>query len=470
MHALVTLIALTALSGSALAQSGLFVTTTDFASGSAAYLPAGDTQAQSNLLNLHSDTVVRYYQGRIYVVNRLGQDNVLVLEESDPRTPVLQFSTGNGTNPHDIAFASPSKAYISRYDDTQVLIVNPQDGSELGTIDLGAFADVDGAPEMSQMAIVGDRLYVACQLQDRDAGFVPAAQGILVVIDTNTDTLIDMDPDTDGVQAWTLTAGNPTSVVAAGNRLVIAEVAGFGDTAGGIEVLDLAAGTSQGLVVSEVALGGDINFLDLASADKAYVIASDENFANHVFPVDLANGTVGDRLANHSTGFTPSLAVDGKRLIVADRGTFSDPDAGGLTFYDTDTDQLIAGPINTGLPPSSIAVLSDAPVPVPTAVEEETGLALPEQSDLGLVYPNPFNAEALIPFEIADAQTSVELAVYDLLGRRVRTLFAGALPAGEHRYTWDGRSDNGLTTGSGSYFVELRQGERRQARKMTLLK
>ena len=66
--------------------------------------------------------------------------------------------------------------------------------------------------------------------------------------------------------------------------------------------------------------------------------------------------------------------------------------------------------------------------------------------------------------------TSVELTVYDLLGRRVRTLFTGVLPAGEHRYTWDGRGDNGITAGSGSYFVELRQGEKRQAQKMTLLK
>ena len=128
MNILFTFITFAALSSGALAQSGLFVTTTDFASGSAAYLPSGAAEAQTNLLNLHSDTIVRYYQGQIYVVNRLGQDNVLVLDESDPRTPLLQFSTGNGTNPHDIAFVSPSKAYISRYDDTQVLIVNPEDG------------------------------------------------------------------------------------------------------------------------------------------------------------------------------------------------------------------------------------------------------------------------------------------------------------------------------------------------------
>ncbi|MBT6904323.1 MAG: hypothetical protein HOA27_09160, partial [Gemmatimonadetes bacterium] len=76
MNILFTFITFAALSSGALAQSGLFVTTTDFASGSAAHLPSSATEAQTNLLNLHSDTIVRYYQGRIYVVNRLGQDNV----------------------------------------------------------------------------------------------------------------------------------------------------------------------------------------------------------------------------------------------------------------------------------------------------------------------------------------------------------------------------------------------------------
>ena len=470
MRKLFASLALFVLGDHAAAQSGLFVTTTDFVSGSAAYLQSGALEAEVNLLNLHSDTVVRYYQGRIYVVNRLGQDNILVIDENDPRTPVLQFSTGNGTNPHDIAFASASKAYISRYDDTRILIVNPQDGSELGTVDLGAFADVDGAPEMSQMAIVDDRLYVACQLQDRDAGFVPAARGILVVVDIETDQLVDMDPAVDGVQARLLAAGNPTSVVAVGTQLVVAEVAGFGDLAGGIEVIDLQDGSSRGLVVSEADLGGDINFLALSSASKGYAVVSDVNFANHVYPVDLSSGVVHAKLASHSTGFTPSLAVDGQRLIIADRGTFDNPDGGGLLFYDTETDQLVAGPISTGLPPASIAVLSDAPIPVSTNVEEGTGQVLPDQSSLGLVYPNPFNAETLIPIGLSDSNAPIELSVYDLLGRRVRTLFAGILPAGEHRYTWNGHSDSGLEAGSGAYLVELRHGKNRQMRKVTLLK
>ena len=103
-------------------------------------------------------------------------------------------------------------------------------------------------------------------------------------------------------------------------------------------------------------------------------------------------------------------------------------------------------------------------------VEERTGQILPDRSSLGLAYPNPFNAQTLIPIELVDSNASVELNVYDLLGRRVRTLFAGILPAGEHRYAWNGRSESGLDVGSGAYFGELRHGNNRQMRRVTLLK
>ena len=47
---------------------------------------------------------------------------------------------------------------------TELLIVDPRDGRELGTVDLSLFGDEDGLPEMAEMAVVGSRLYIACQL------------------------------------------------------------------------------------------------------------------------------------------------------------------------------------------------------------------------------------------------------------------------------------------------------------------
>jgi hypothetical protein len=53
------------------------------------------------------------------------------------------------------------------------------------------------------------------------------------------------------------------------------------------------------------------------------------------------------------------------------------------------------------------------------------------------------------------ARMPVRLAVYDVMGRHVRTVVAGEVPAGMSDWTWDGRDDAGSTVGSGVYFISL---------------
>jgi glucose/arabinose dehydrogenase len=74
---------------------------------------------------------------------------------------------------------------------------------------------------------------------------------------------------------------------------------------------------------------------------------------------------------------------------------------------------------------------------------------------LEAIYPNPFGDRATIPFRL-DEPASVSLAVYDLLGRHVRTLADVALPAGSHVQTWDGQDAAGRPVSEGAYVVRLR--------------
>ena len=64
----------------------------------------------NDLLDIHADAVVRAFGPDVYVVNRLGQDNVIALDASDTSTPKIQFTTGNGTNPHDIVRVADDRA------------------------------------------------------------------------------------------------------------------------------------------------------------------------------------------------------------------------------------------------------------------------------------------------------------------------------------------------------------------------
>jgi DNA-binding beta-propeller fold protein YncE len=446
------------------AANPLLVLTSDFQTGSVALLEPGARQARTDLLVIHSDAVVRHHQGRAYVINRLGQDNILVLDPAAPQPPLLQFSVGNGSNPQDLEFASDQKAYVSRHNSASVLIVDPRDGRELGEIDLSAFADQDGLPELGEMALVGDRLYVACQRLDRDAGWV-ASQSYLAAVDTGSDQVVDWDPAQEGSQALVLQSVNPGNLVVLGSRLYVGQTGQYGVADGGVEVVDLKAGRSLGLAVAETELQGDLTALALVSQEKGYAVVSAADFSNSVRPFDLGTGQVGPPLEGHSGGYTPDLEVDGDRLIVADRGTFSDPARAGLLVYEAATGRLLAGPIGVGLPPLSLAVLADEQL---TAVAEE-GAARPQRTRLGAAYPNPFNAGTMIPLSLA-GEGVFSLVVYDALGRVVRTLEVRSGPAGSRAVPWDGRDDRGQAVGSGAYVVELRQGAWRQTRKLLLLK
>ena len=79
-------------------------------------------------------------------------------------------------------------------------------------------------------------------------------------------------------------------------------------------------------------------------------------------------------------------------------------------------------------------------------------------------YPNPFNPQTVIPFELKEA-AEVELAVYDLLGRQVQVLVRGQLDAGRHQATFRAGQ---LPTGM--YLVRLSAGGTVQTQRITLLK
>jgi flagellar hook assembly protein FlgD len=69
-------------------------------------------------------------------------------------------------------------------------------------------------------------------------------------------------------------------------------------------------------------------------------------------------------------------------------------------------------------------------------------------------HPNPARGAATIAFDLPRAG-DVELALYDLAGRRVRTLARGALPGGRHQVAWDGRDDRGRNVAPGVYLCRI---------------
>jgi hypothetical protein len=93
----------------------------------------------------------------------------------------------------------------------------------------------------------------------------------------------------------------------------------------------------------------------------------------------------------------------------------------------------------------------------------------PANFNLEQNYPNPFNPITTIKFTIPK-ETRVQILVFDITGRLVKTLLDKTLPAGEHLITWDGTDENGSKVSSGVYIYRMYSDNFISTKKMILAK
>lgn len=103
----------------------------------------------------------------------------------------------------------------------------------------------------------------------------------------------------------------------------------------------------------------------------------------------------------------------------------------------------------------------------PSAISQQTAVI----SDFHLQknYPNPFNPSTTITFTFP-ASGYINLSIYDLSGRKVRTLIDKHISAGTHQVKWDGTDDFGNKVVSGIYLYTLKSSTLKKTKKMILLR
>ena len=108
------------------------------------------------------------------------------------------------------------------------------------------------------------------------------------------------------------------------------------------------------------------------------------------------------------------------------------------------------------------------------ALEQLAAALMPEETALLPNYPNPFNPETWIPYQLSE-DGPVSVSIYDATGRLVRTLSLGFQSAGfynsrDRAAYWDGRNDAGEHVASGLYFYQLRTPTFHQTRRLVVIK
>jgi hypothetical protein len=104
------------------------------------------------------------------------------------------------------------------------------------------------------------------------------------------------------------------------------------------------------------------------------------------------------------------------------------------------------------------------------AVEDESKVSVvPDDFSLRPVYPNPFNSTVRIDFTIPSGHQETEVAVFNIVGRKVITLWQDKT-AGSFSAFWSGTDAQGLPVSSGLYFINLKSNRQSQIQKVILLR
>lgn len=327
------------------------VVTSDYTNGAYSTVSLNGYNVKKDINSIHSDAVCRFdpKTNTPFIINRLGSDAIDVL---DPKTFNIddEYSVEASSNPHDIAVVSENRAYISRYGLAEMLIVKPFSGDEVGTVDLSDYADDDGIPEVSGLALLNDKLYAPVQRLDQADGWEAVGGGAIVVIDAASGD-IEGDIKLTGPSSY----GAPEYSEALG-QFVIAEPCSWSELDGGIELFDPENETVSGFVITEEELGGNVTKGLILSQTKGYAlvgVAGDNGSNTHVIAFNPDSGKISDTLIE-GDGWVFSdivLTPDGKELWVTDRTT----EDAGVRIFDTNTnDEITEEPISVGLPPSVI--------------------------------------------------------------------------------------------------------------------
>jgi hypothetical protein len=324
-------------------------TSEDFKTGSFAAYGLESRATLTNLEANHPDAVVRYRGGSdIFVINRLGRDNLLVVDRNNLKV-VLPIKFPALSNPQDVE-ARDGLIYASFLAYDSVLIYDQKEGGRAGAIDIGAYADSDGHAEAAALRFAGDYLYLVAQnLDTRTVPFwTPYPGPKLLKIDVKKREV---------AEAFTLPLANPQGIAydSAKGMLYIPCLGGYLNEDfspkldGGIVAFDPAKGEAS-VLKTEAELGGNVGDARFADGKLFFDLATAS--ADRIVALDVADKSVATitELKPYQGG---GLAVDAEThtLCIGDRTK-------GLRLFALDTfKEKDSAAIDLGLLPADLAVI-----------------------------------------------------------------------------------------------------------------
>jgi photosystem II stability/assembly factor-like uncharacterized protein len=169
-----------------------------------------------------------------------------------------------------------------------------------------------------------------------------------------------------------------------------------------------------------------------------------------------------------------NIYICGYRSKPALRGTLIYSNDGGTTFSDlSDTATFQNNVVDFTIDPSG-AWWAITPSSTIYSTKNLTGVeaisnVIPVNYELSQNYPNPFNPTTMISWKMMN-RGKVELRIFDVLGKEVKSLVNETKDAGTYKVNWDGKNNNGKAVSTGIYYYMLKANNFVDVKKMMMLK
>jgi len=348
--------------------------------------------------------------GLFLYVSNLGSSEITVIDAATFR---ITDRISVAAQPLDMALSPDGETlYVSNSGASVLTAISVATRSVLGFVTVGALSDGPYGVATSR-----DRIYVT----DLNANEV------LVIADGMVITRIPV-------------SGGPRSLAtsADGAQLFVTSF-----NSGDLTIIDTARDVVE--TVIQLPVAGSFAIAIGPDGDRAFITAHDEGV---VIVVDLSSHQVSDTIPVGAGPRGLTFSPDGDQLFV----TTSASDE--IYVFNAHSHERLGTFVADGGPRGiSVVAAPTPPQPTPTAVTQSG--STPQTWSLSDLYPNPFNPETHLALTIP-AGGDVYVAVYDILGQRIRRIALPGRTAGNLVLSWDGRNDLGHQVSSGVYVFVVR--------------
>ena len=355
----------------------------------------GSRETINKLKPAESDYTVASQGRYFYRIGRKQIDSIAKFDISDPANPIWQFSTMDGSeevassNPYDLVFARPDKAYLLRYGVDKAWIVDPtvekQENFKTGELDLSAYRVADTAPNMCRGMVLDKKLFIL--MQRLDSAYQPQ-DAYLAVFNTKNGTEVETGQGETGFKGIKLPVKNPSciSYIPENDKIYVQGSGSLpyagssGDYSGGIASVDPDTYNATMLVDDgnqENHPYGNINGMYTVNASKGYFVGYHGYMNSTLYSFDPGNGEVHgasvDELQNiNIPGMGVKNSVDKNNMVWVPDATRS-----RMVILDPEDDSVNAT-VDTGLNPQKVAFVTYG-----TVEDDADHNGIPDNQEMG---------------------------------------------------------------------------------------